>query len=365
MFLYWILFLSPSFFALIGQKRKKNHHQAYHLLKIDALWCVFILMLTLIIGLRVEVGGDWFAYIRIYEFSSTLDSLSGPQLSLLLAGDPGYLFINWISHQLDLGIYGVNTICGLIFSIGLAIFCRSLPRPLLALTVSIPYMVIVVGMGYSRQAVALGVVMIGLVALARQKKLWFYFCIFIAVTLHKSAIILLPVAALASSKNKIQSIFFVGVLFAILYFNFLADPFEVLYKNYILSQDAQSQGAMIRSLMNLLPALIYLIWPHRFDFAESEKSLWSIAALISLGLFLLLIVFPDLSTAIDRVALYMLPIQLVIFSYMPEILGDNKMASQLLVFLIIFFYMSVMFVWLNFAIHAGGWLPYRNLLFEL
>jgi len=366
MLLYWMLFFIPAFFAMAGQRRVNKNGKGFYPFNIDTLWLLLILVLTLFIGLRVEVGGDWFSYIRLYAFVSTLGSFLDAEPALLIGGDPGYLFLNWLSARLNWGIYGVNLICGLIFSFGLALFCRTLPRPLLALTVAVPYLLIVVGMGYTRQSAALGIVFLGLIALAREKKLYFFVLVVIAVTLHKSAIILIPIAALSASRNRFQSIFFLGVLFAVLYFNFLADPFEKLYKNYILSQDAQSQGATIRALMNVLPSLIYLTWPHRFNFTRSERGLWSLVALISLALFIMLFVFPDLSTAIDRIALYMLPIQLVIFSHLPEIFHNNrKITSKILVFSIIFYYLFVLFVWLNFAIHAGGWLPYRNLLFEL
>jgi len=363
MLLYWMLFFIPAFFALVGKRRTKKEVELYSI-NIDLLWLLLIFILTVFIGLRVEVGGDWFAYLRMYAFMSDLENFFDAETALLLAGDPGYLFINWFSAQFDWGIYGTNIICGLIFSVGLSLFCRTLPRPLLALTVAIPYMVIVVGMGYSRQAAALGVILIGFITLIREKKIQFMFWVLVAVTLHKSAIILAPIAALAVSKHRFQNTFFLGLLFGILYFNFLAGPFETLYQNYILSQDAQSQGAIIRSVMNVVPSLIYLIWSHRFNFHENERGLWTLISMISVALLILLFIFPDLSTAVDRVALYMLPIQLVIFSYLPDIFQRKKAISRIIIFLIIFYYTCVMFVWLNFAIHSAGWLPYKNLLID-
>lgn len=364
MALYWMLFFIPAFFALVGNRRDKKEAGLYAI-NIDFLWLILIFILTIFIGFREEVGGDWFAYLTMYALMSNFENFFDAESALLLAGDPGYLYINWFSAQLDWGIYGTNIICGFIFSVGLSLFCRTLPRPLLALTVAIPYMVIVVAMGYSRQAAALGIILLGFIALIKDKKIQFMFWVLVAVTLHKSAIIIAPIAALAVSKNRLQNIFFLGLLFAILYFNFLADPFEKLYQNYILSQDAQSQGALIRALMNAVPSLIYLIWPHRFNFHRNERGLWSLISLISIALLFLLFIFPDLSTAIDRVALYMLPIQLVIFSYLPDIFQQKNAVSKAIVFLIIFYYTCVLFVWLNFAIHSAGWLPYRNLLIDL
>ena len=114
--------------------------------------------------------------------------------------DPGYLIIQWVSEYFGWGIIGVNVICALIFSIGLSVFCRSLPRPLLALSVSIPYLVIVVAMGYTRQGVALGLAMIGLVALARNQNRWFVFWVILGVTMHAVLYFLL---LLAQQPNRI------------------------------------------------------------------------------------------------------------------------------------------------------------------
>ena len=167
MFTYWLVFLFFAIFAMIGKARIPIIANYPHKLNIDFMWLFIIIFLTVFIGFRFEVGGDWGAYLMYY------DSFSGIYLrdAFNITSDPGYILINWASSELGWGIYGVNTICGFIFALGLAIFCRNLPRPLLALLAAIPYLLIVVGMGYSRQGVALGFAMMGFVALGREKKL--------------------------------------------------------------------------------------------------------------------------------------------------------------------------------------------------
>lgn len=364
MFIYWLLFFIPSFFAVIGNKRLLTANNQKYSLHLDPIWLSIIALLTLVIGLRHHVGGDWYAYLRMLRHvDQTRDSFFS-DLPYLFAGDAGYLFLNWISVHIGGGIYTVNLLCGLIFSIGLAIFCRSMPRPFLALAVAIPYLVVVVSMGYSRQGIALGLSMLALVMLVRQRVGWFIFFTILATLGHKSGIIMLPIAALAASKNKFLSLGLIILLAAFLYYSYLAEPFELLYKNYIANQDAQSQGAFIRLLMCVFPAMIYLIWPHRFYFNPQERALYKLMCLISIGLFFLLLINPNISSAIDRVALYMLPIQLVIFSHVPDMLNDKKITSQLLTLSIIFYYFCVLFVWLNFAINSQDWIPYRTYLLE-
>ena len=80
---------------------------------------------------------------------------------------------------------------------------------------------------------------------------------------------------------------------------------------------------MIRLAMNLVPAFVLLVWREKFTFTEGERRLWLLFALISLALFGVFLVSPS-STAVDRIALYMLPLQLVIFAHLPDVLSEES-----------------------------------------
>tara|TARA_Y100000389_G_C17467288_1_gene526810 strand:+ start:4382 stop:5461 length:1080 start_codon:yes stop_codon:yes gene_type:complete len=357
MFFYWLLFLIPAFFALIANSRSPSRQASLHPTNLNPLWWAVIFVLTFFIGLRHEVGGDWVNYIYMLEKLA----LRPTSESFTLMSDPGYNMFGYISLKLGWGIYGVNLFCSLIFSIGLSVFCRNSPRPLLALTVSIPYLVIVVAMGYSRQGVALGLAMLGIVALIRSKKLKFVVMILIATSIHKSAFLLLPIAVLAATKNRFLIFLAFSILIGFIYSLFLSSAYESLIENYIDSQYG-SQGAFIRLFMNAVPAIIFLIWRHRFNFHKHEEPLWVIFSYISL-LLLFALYFTNASTALDRIGLYMLPLQLVIFSRLPEIFRTSGYVNQWIVIGILVYYSLVLFVWLNFATHAGLWLPYKNFAF--
>lgn len=309
-------------------------------------------LITLMIGYRYEVGGDWFPYLDI------LEGFRGASLSEVLKGvDPGYALINWISVEMGWGVYGANLICGAILSMGLAHFCRAMPRPWVALAVAVPYLVIVVGMGYSRQAVALGFAMMGMVALMRRKTLPFAVWILLGATFHKTAVILLPIAALASTRHRWWTALWVGVVTLSAYWLFLLESVDNLIEMYIWAE-YQSQGALIRLMMNALPAAFLLLMRKRFQFTAAEAPLWHWLALISLGLLAALLVSPS-STAVDRIALYMLPLQLVVFSHLPDVMGSRRRSNQQWVVAVVLYYALVNFVWLNFADHSPYWLPYR------
>ena len=251
---YWLFFFVISFFAILSKRRVPLTLDGRYNSSLSILWWIVILFLAFFIGLRHEVGGDWTNYIRHLQRLDPNNMLG----ALNVFADPGYDILNYASLGLGWGIYGVNIFCGFIFSLGLAFFCRHLPRPFLALAVAFPYMVIVVAMGYSRQGVALGIAMIGLVHLSREQRLRFIFFILLAATIHKAAFLLMPIAALATTKNRKVVFFSFAVIIAYVYFVFLSDAYEQLIFNYIEAQ-YRSQGAFIRLTMNAIPSVIFLI----------------------------------------------------------------------------------------------------------
>ena len=83
------------------------------------------------------------------------------------------LYLNW-------GVTGVNLFSSVFFSTGLVTFCRTLPRPWLGLAISIPYLVIATGMGYTKQSISLGLIIYGLTLLTKSKILPYTIVILIA-----------------------------------------------------------------------------------------------------------------------------------------------------------------------------------------
>ena len=71
-------------------------------------------------------------------------------------------------------------------------------------------------------------------------------------------------------------------------------------------------------------------------------------------LFLLLLMVIPSSTAVDRLALYIIPLQLAVLSRLPRAFD-----SGLLRYAVMAYSALVLFVWLTFAKHADYWLPYQ------
>ena len=329
---------------LLGQKRQGK------LMPFLFVGFFFILL----IGLRFEVGGDWGNYLRHY------DNVIGIPLSKALTyKDPGHQLLNWLIARWDIGIYGVNMVYAIVFMIGLIKFSRDQPYPWIAMAAAVPYMVIVVAMGYSRQAMALGIFMIAITYLRKGKLKTYVVLILIAALFHKTAIILLPLGIFLYGKGMILRIL---MIFPILYGAWdllVADAQDNLIYQYI-DRDLQSSGAKIRVAMNLLPSLLLFKYRKEWKRSFNDYTFWLWVALGSVTMVVLVTVA---STAADRLALYFIPIQLVVYARLPY-LARKQIKPSVMKVIIILGYTAVLFVWLNFAANIRFWIPYDNILFK-
>lgn len=354
---YWLMFLVPALAAmeevvLRPRYAAKAVGKAPAPVQLPTEWWWIMGALTLLVGWRHQVGGDWFNYLGNFQ-NAFYDS----RFKEWWLSDPGYRFLEWVAIQSGWGVHAVNLMGAAMFSFGLVWFCRSLPRPWLALAVAVPYLVIILGMGYSRQGIALGCIMVGLVALGRGEVLKFLIWAVLGATFHKSAVLLLPMAALAVTQRRGLAIIWVGVVGFMSYGVLLEDSVTNLQSGYLDAQ-MQSEGALIRLLMNALPAVLLLWNQDRFKVSLPQQRLWFWFAIASIALFGVYFYSPS-STAVDRVGLYLLPIQLMVFSYLPEVMGRNRAERDNWVVLILIYYAAVQFVWLNYAGHSFAWIPYR------
>jgi hypothetical protein len=346
---YWLLFLMPAVLALTWLSPKTAPLRTTRL---SVTWWVMLVMLVLIIGLRHEVGGDWSTYLEMLESYS-----DGSDSAAFGFQDPAYILLNILATRSGLGIYLINLLSAVFFSWGLFVFCRAQPRPWLALAVAVPYLITVVAMGYTRQGVAIGIAMLAIVALGQGSTWRFMLWIGLAALFHKSAIILVPMAILASTKRRVFTFIWVVLTFAILYLLLLQEAISFLAMGYI-EYGQQSSGAAIRIAMNAIPAAIFLVFRKRFQLTPAQQSFWTWMAWSALMFIVLLNVSPS-STAVDRVALYWIPLQLFVWSRLPNAIGKKTGKNLPWVCAVVAYSATVHFVWLVYADTAFAWLPYQ------
>lgn len=343
MLVYWLLYLIPASLALF-LSRNRQFNLIY--------WIIIGTAFVLIIGFRYEVGGDWISYLAHYN-----DMLGMSLNDALVRGDPGHKFINWLMYQWNLGVYGTNVIYGTIFMLGMVKFSRAQTYPWLTLVAAVPYLIIVVVMGYSRQGAAIGLFLLAISYLQNGKFKTYIVFILLAALFHKTAILLLPLGMFLYGKGLTFRILMIIPIAYGAWDLLLAEQQERLWKNYVEAQ-MHSTGAMIRVFMNLVPSLLLLLYRKEWKRNYNDYSFWF---WIAIGSILAVALVDFATTAVDRIGLYLIPIQLVVFARLP-FLARNKISPQEMKIMIVLGYMAVLFVWLNFGRLSYAWIPYQNIL---
>ena len=324
----------------------------------------FSIVVVCLVGSREEIGGDWENYIEQYSRISE-EGLS----RALKQRNVGYALICWLSAQLNLGIYGANCIAATIFTTSLGMFCWKQPLPWLAWSVSIPYLIIVVAMGYTSQSLALGMALLAYLQL--EKKCYFRFFAFILIGyfFHKSVFVLSLLFLVEPVKNLLIHrgaqlhrwnliITCIGAVFTgCLVWLFVGPELTHLINYYIFRDQWSSGGVYLRLFMNLVPALLLLVLFREFQEKFMISSHWYAMAVLCLLLFGFVSIG---STAIDRFAVYITPLQIYVWSRAPFIL-NSKVTMPAITLGVVIYSGLVLGLWLNFANHRDDWVPYTSI----
>jgi hypothetical protein len=341
---YWALF---AFFAagaiVAGSFTGENMRRP------GAIFAIGAVAMTLMIGLRYNVGGDWDTYEFMYYRAGPLafaDALS--------IGDPAYQAVNWVAYNFDGDVWLVNSICAVFFVWGLFRLCRTQPYPWLTLLVAVPYAVIVIAMGYTRQAVALGLIMAGIADFLRGGSvLRFGIYVAAAALFHKTAIVAFPVVAIATERNRLVNMLIVLAGGILLYDLFLGDAMDNFVENYIRAAYS-AQGAAIRIGMNMLAAAVLWLGRRKLELTTVEWKVWRNFSLASVASLVFLVMSPS-SAAVDRISLYIIPLQIAVLGRVPLVFKSRLFGTVL----VASYCFAVEFVWLNFAQFSDAWIPYQ------
>lgn len=357
MVVYWTLFAVPALLALLepsGGRRASFSGSTRALF--GSLWLLVTLALVIVIGLRWETGGDWGSYDRMVQSALWTDNRFG------LLGDPGFREITRLAARSAYGMLVVTLISGVVVTAGLVRFCLAQPRPWLCLAVAVPYFVVVMGMGYIRQGMAVSLLLLALIAVQQASVLRFVGWVLAASLFHSTALIFLPLALLVKGVHPFARLILMIGAGLVLSVAGSGERTGLLLTNYV-DQEMTSSGAVVRLAMTALPGGILLYWRDRFELAPSERWIWMVLAAGGLAALALVLAFPT-STAIDRVGLYLLPLQLFVYARLPDALARDDRTARVLVTAVIALYAAAFYVWLNYAVNVEYWLPYRFFLFE-
>ncbi|HZU51164.1 MAG TPA: EpsG family protein [Sphingomicrobium sp.] len=325
---YWLMFAAFALAALTSAPaipQAVGPNAAYQEVRQRRSLKIIIagLFLLVIIGLRYRVGGDWDNYELLLR---TSQHQSFSEL-LHQRNEPAFAFLSWAAAQLDFGIWFVNLFCALPFVWGLAQLSREQPNPWLALVIATPFLIIVVGMGFTRQAAALGFFMAGLADYLRTGSLIRLVLLTLAGSLfHRTVLVLVPILVVAAGQSKVVS-FALGVMACAFLYIFVVLNTQQFYDRGYLNGRYEAAGASVRVLMNFIPAAILLWNRDALYISRREKVVWKTLAILSVAAEGAIFVVS--SVVVDRLAMYLIPLQLFVLGRLYLLASRDPMGRHM------------------------------------
>lgn len=322
-----------------------------------AVACAF----SLFVGLRHEVGGDWPHYLN-YLVLAREGAARFPDWQFF---EFGYTSLNLLVSRLGGSIHWVNLVCAVLFCAGLVVFCWQWPRPWLALSVAMPYLIVVVSMGYTRQSVGIALLLLALALSWRTGWAWragSVAVVGLAALFHKTALAVAALAvALRFCGQQLRWVLLTALGVVLLLFVVMPHwgekVFHLVYY-YMHAEIYRSRGTVARAALTAIAGLAFLLLRHRLALPVPQyRTLW-LVSWVALGLLAMALVMPS-STAVDRVGLYLLPLQMAVWSVAPSAFASRPSLQRGLVAAVLAAYGAMLVAWLHLSPFARFWVPYR------
>lgn len=345
MYPYLLMLGVPALFAFFAGRRLQS----------GILLAAVFAMFVAIIGLRYQIGPDWFAYEQHFVRFGRMTFGD-----IIAEGEFGWTALILTLDAFGLGKTAMTLFTAVVFCAGVFAIARSCQEPMLAIVATTPYLAIAVAMSGMRQAVAMGLVFLVLAAWYRWPLAVKVGVILLASTFHFSAIALLAVVAFESRLSLNQRVLIAVFIAAVVAF-FVAgadDRIEVYARNYGSGGGAEdSQGALFHVLLTAVPALAYFVMRGRWNQIYGRLPVIDLFAAVGVAALFFVFLFP---TATDRMTLYFAGVALIIQANFPH-LWQGRTEQFLVRTAIVALNAVAMLTFLLAGNKAGTFVPYASI----
>lgn len=211
-----------------------------------SLFAIIITAMFLLwfMGGRNNVGCDYLGYLSRFNNASLDMSL----MDYLQGAEPGFEILNDSVKRFDLDYMWLNVISSAMILWGYFRFFRISSQPWMALALFFPILIVQLGMSGLRQGIALAFFLCALVAFSRRRGGETAAWILLAGQFHTSALVFLPLAALAGRSVSFFKLLVGAMVFVPAVTLLIGDRLEVYQDRYIdqIYGEVNSDGAVVR-----------------------------------------------------------------------------------------------------------------------
>lgn len=359
---YYVFLIIPAFFMF---SRSEKSQKIFLLL--------FLLFLSLFLGLRFEMGTDWYEYSKDYyqqirqfeylKFEEFFKFKSFFNLSFvnLIGHMPFYKLGFLISNFFTQNIIFFNILNSIIVVFGFYIFCNVLnlknSSTWTILTFLMPFLYFV-STDIIRQFSGLVFVSVAFAYLLKSDKKKFVFFTLIGACFHLTSIIFLSILFLIDKKIRIIIIIFIILTNSLTYYSSENIYLIKLFSFYLSDDRLMTYSVKINLLLIFFPFFFIFYFFKQKKFNKLEQKI--IFFFILYGFFCAGIsIFDD--TTSYRLSVYLLIFYSIIIT--KNISISSKKSLYWFKSSIFTFSLLLLTFWLNFSNHAHVYIPYKSVLF--
>ncbi len=344
--IYGITFLFSIYFSFLYSKVKNKNAKIL-------LFLLSIAPPVFISTFRYGVGTDFFGYRTSYF--SIIENCHDISSILSYYQEPLHVVINLIAYHLFNSYTGFLFLSSFIFMFfsfkGIIKYADKVPIPfsyfIYLLVMFSPFL------NGVRQLIAVAI-FFNAYKYIFERKFWKYLLIIIFASLfHKSALLCLPLYFVWSDEGKNNKLFYLVEICFIIVIPYLG-PFVQKVCEYLGIYGKYFENYQVNTtygfLLYILPILLLLLFVRK---KESKDQLFDFLLRIYL-LQIPLQVFGNVISYADRLSLYVLPAQAVLFPYFANSLKENKVVVKTLIVIWYLLYYIIMFIILK----SNGAYPY-------
>lgn len=320
-----------------------------------AYWFALI-FLFVFSAFRFEVGCDWTGYLNQYYVYGAV-SLA----ALVEQSEPLWVGLFSLQTLWDLDYPWINVASSMIFFSGAHIMARRQPNPLAFLGLLFPVLIINMPMSAIRQSAAIGVMFIAFTAFLDRALFRFILLVLVASAFHSSAVVFLLLAPLVTGKYSRWRLIIAATL-ALPGAFFLSGSEEAgLAASRYVNSGVDAAGAIFRVGVLGLSGM-YFLWCLRRKWEQRFPDDFKLAMLGSLMMVGALVLVPVSSVIADRLAYYLIPVQVLILTRIPYFQWNSNRQLHIIFPYVLLFSMFV--VWTSLSgLFDQCYRPYQTWIF--
>jgi FtsH-binding integral membrane protein len=223
-----------------------------------------------------------------------------------------------------------------------------------------PYLGIVVSLGYLRQSLAISFLAISLYYFLRNKEIKSFLFMILSFLSH---LVVAPYLLIFSMLKKNRKLIFPVFFFIVLIILFIAFDKVENYFYYYLGDGIHftSKGAVARVTLNIPFFIIFYIYKFEKKLSQNENFFFILSFIILITC--LILIFTGRSTIADRIGIQLILFQGYVIGKLYEHFNE-VLIKKLYVFLVLSYSCIVFYGWKMLSNYSNDWFPYKNIIFS-